>query len=551
MRLNLFWRSTVVATLGVVSAVLIGGCSFIYDDSANQCSKDADCTARGFVGTVCDTTQHVCTKSLAYCSTNAQCVAGNGNQPYMCRQTDHTCVSLLSPECTHIYGQEDVGNDNTIFLGSVWAYSTNPGNVGAANSMELARQDWKALVGGIPGTGPGKPVRPIVFIGCDVNTPDQATPATQHLVNDIGTPVIIGYTLSTVIPATQVAFPKDVAILHNPATNDSITNIPNRKGLLFRQGPTDQDSILTYNAFIPQEIQPRIQAKLGANTPLRLVVAKKNDQYGISLASLMDSTLKFNGKSVADNATDGNYAEISYGNPGVDPDADTKVAAAVEQILQFKPHIILFSALDDPAQVYKSVEAAWTEPSYRPYYLHQAAAVNQPPLAFWGKQNDDLRQRIFGTSMAPLRSDPPYAAYALRYSSAFPAPDSLSTALGSSAYDWSYFTFFAIASLGDKPLTGRNVGQAFYKFVGSGQQLLDNADKINDGLALISSGQSFDFQGITNTYDLDANGDSFSDIVMYCVNANFGTAPGPPFRDSGLIFRAKTKTLEGKNTCFN
>src|SRR3954470_4040561 len=108
------------ARLGLFAAAAAAGlalfassCSLIVDTNANQCTVDADCVAQ-FHGGTC-TKDGICAGLTGECKVNADCKTKGAH--VICRKDTLKCVSLTSPDCTTIHG--DDANDNAFIIGSI------------------------------------------------------------------------------------------------------------------------------------------------------------------------------------------------------------------------------------------------------------------------------------------------------------------------------------------------------------------------------------------------------------------------------------------------
>src|SRR5262249_22279908 len=115
--------------------------------------------------------------------------------------------------------------------------------------------------------------------------------------------------------------------------------------------------------FVTEQLEPRLVAA-GQTPPFRGGAVFGADALGVSTNAQTLKTLKFNGKTVAENQVDGNFLAVNAGDL-VDtlhhPNPQGKIGAAVAAMFQFKPHIILHEYA--PALISKvlfSVEGGWT-----------------------------------------------------------------------------------------------------------------------------------------------------------------------------------------------
>jgi hypothetical protein len=155
-----------LAVVAVAALTADTACSFINNSDAFQCQTQADCKARGadFARTLCNE-RHVCVTDGA-CLTNQECIDANAGAPFICRKDTRSCVSLTSEDCILLAEPNDIADDHTIWVGSLWPYLVPKDlpdqefGIVQVNSMNLARRELSKIGNGLPPTAVGKPRRP-------------------------------------------------------------------------------------------------------------------------------------------------------------------------------------------------------------------------------------------------------------------------------------------------------------------------------------------------------------------------------------------------------
>src|SRR6188768_1273409 len=213
--------------LGAISvlAVSFGGCSFLRDLSADQCTADDDCAKFG--NYECSTAKVCVAREVstagstnggsgassgtagsesggkggsapqAECSTNADCIDDHDGAPYICQRG--SCVSLTSDQCPFVIAGTEAAPTE---------YLTKPGKpiiFGAYVPIDVAMPESHpytlnfrfALNEFMDGTlgGVGTPARPFVMVLCQSTNPD-LTASVSHLVDTLEVPSILA-TLSS------------------------------------------------------------------------------------------------------------------------------------------------------------------------------------------------------------------------------------------------------------------------------------------------------------------------------------------------------------------
>jgi len=527
--------------LGVCALALVSACSLLLETSPSQCASDGDCYARGgaFATSVCTTGRCVPPQSeggiIGGCVTNQECT-GKLVAPAICRQRDHLCIRLLSPECSRITG--DVLDDSVIIFGSINSTTGTNGPSGLArqNSAELALNEIKASVSGIRPSPDGKP-RPLALVACD-DTADSVIPA-QHLVNDLEVPAIIGIASSSRVidVATKVTIPKGVLLLSAAATSPAITSLPD-KNLLWRTAPTDALQSLAIVDQLPAlEAKYRADNAVPVATKVRVAFVYINEAYGLGLYEAVTRAGQLNGKPIGDPTNNGLTSALSY--PTDPADLEPQITNILGQ--SPRPNLIVgFGSTELITKFLTPLELRWGA-SPRPVYLFADAAQKTELLDAVAADNA-LRKRIRGSVPAVSRTSGNFKSFVFKYEGAFgsPAPSVFGMA---GSYDSVFLLGYAVAAAGPRPITGDELQKGFARLV-TGATVDAGGTSMNTGLRALTDPGNFDFEGASGPLDFDlATGEAPSNIDVWCIKKD-GTGR-PVFLPSGRLYDAKTSKMTG------
>ncbi len=525
--------SRVLRALALVALATVCACSVIVSGAEEQCHTDADCAARGFPATTTCSPDSVCVAPGGSCTTNAECIAQAGNQPAICRKSDHTCAPLLSEDCPKVYG--DPSDDNAIVLGSIFTLkgvNTSSG-VARTNSVELAASEFQQTVVGVPGGAGDKP-RPLVFVECDDSSDNTvATRAANHLV-DVGVPAVIGPGGSGIVTAVaqDATIPAGMFLISPSATSTSLSAF---NDLVWRTAPSD-----VVQAIALRDQVSALETKFKADNAVKAVkldVVYQNNAYGTGLLDAVSKGLTINGLPLTDPGNAGFFNPYSYDATALDP------SAAAGNVLTDTPSIIvLFGTSEIITKLLTPVEQNWPAQTPRPLYLIADAGRKQELLdAVNG--NDALRARVRGT--VPGTSNPLFSAFSLRYQGQFGSTAAVFGMAG--AYDSVYLLAYAITSLGTAPVTGAAIAGAMSKMVGGAKTDVGPAG-IKDALQVLQSGNAIDINGASGPLDFDLSAhEAVSDIDVWCISKD-GTG-SPVFASSGRFYDSSGQVMSGSFTC--
>ena len=534
-------QALTTAILGLAVA-LSHGCSFVVDSKADQCESSADCTSRGgaFVGAIC-TRDKTC---LATCTTNLGCIEAVGG-PAICVKETAKCAPLLSPDCQTILQEPNaIEKDNAVVIGILMpqtgenAASMKP----RVNAMELARRHIHKANSGLPGIGGGAS-RPLVLLSCtDAN---DSLRAARHLAEVVHVPAIIGPAFSgvTTTVAKEVTIPRGVLVISPSATSPTLTDLADN-GLVWRTAPSDVLQATAMIQLVQKELEPAVRTTLTltATDKIRMVVVHKGDAYGAGLGSALFNGLRFNGVSPSMNG-ETLYRQFDYGDPQKVTDIAAKYKSTVEEIVKFKPHIIItVGTTEAVTEIFSKVETQWTESAFKPRHI-VADGLQVPELLARIGSDDALRMRVFGTIGAATGAT--YDSFVNEYKLNF-GSDTRADSYSAGAYDATLLVSYAIAAAGSKPLKGSVINEGLKKTAATGGAPVIQAgyQDINKSFAAMA-GTGIDYNGASGPLNFDpVTGEAPADIQIWCIKP--GAAGYAP---SGYNFAAASGVIEGKLAC--
>ncbi len=510
----------------------------------SPCLADADC---GLADWACGP-EGRCVQQRRGCTESRACVASAGGRPSICRQSDGACVLLESEDCKVLAEPGDVGNDATIWIGAMFPLSGREASLfGSASrdSVELARRDFAEAVGCLPPAQPDGPRRPLAVVACD----DVVDPrrVASHLVDDLRVPAIIGFHRSK-----EVA---DLAASHfNPhgvlalASNTAamLRTIPHPQGqprLVWRTTITTDMRVAPTAAFLSEVIEPALRATpglLAPGEPIRVALPRVANATGLGEADDYVRTLRFNGKSVAENGE--SFRQVAFADYGDDKQQSDAVAGVVAELVHYLPHVVL-SDMDEA--LVPELERRWPATArFRPRYL--ASGVESEAMVAFLRAHPELRTRLFNVDT--LSSTAVLAKFVLRHNEVFSTKITAATATAA-PYDAFYVAAYAATALGREPVTGPGLARAIARLRPPGEVVDVGPAGIYAALAALGVGKNIDLVGATTSLDFDPEtGDAPADFAVFCVGPPRDGRP-PELVESGLVFRARSARLEGKLSC--
>ncbi len=498
----------------------------------------------------------------AGCATNRQCVQKSGGKPAICRREDGACVALASEDCRVLAEPGDVENDATLWLGAMFPErATDPASTGlrAANAVDLARRDFAKTTGGLLPVSPGGPKRPIGVVLCDDSVDANTRRAAAHLA-DVRVPALLGFARSREVLdlAPSLFLPNGVLVLTSnmASTLRDVPRAPGGERLVGRISTSVDAVVPALAALLAEVVEPELRgvaaghagADAGApappalhtpTDPVRVTLIRASTTSGQGYGDLLVSTLRFNGKSVAENGE--RFREVVVEGGGAD---DAAWSARAADLVAHKPHVVIVAGAS--AALIPAVEKAWpAAEKLRPRYL-VGAALGAPALQAFVQEHPDLRARIYGVSTEKRTAV--LTKFVLHYNDAFSPKVTVEDA-ESAPYDGFYLLAYAAAALRAEPVTGAALARAIPRLLPPGEHIDVGHGGIYPALYALGAGKGIDLDGASTSLDFDLEtGDAAADLAIDCLTP--GHHGGAPHQvESGLFFRARTHKLEGVRRC--
>ena len=472
--------------------------------------------------------------STTECATNQDCPGDNR----ICRKSDGVCVSLVTAECQTVLG--DYKDEDAVILGATVALTGSNASVGIPekNAIDLALLDFRTSANGLPPVPGSTKRRPLSVVVCDdAASTEVAKRSTEHLVNTLEVPAIIGPSWSGVAVTllTTLTIPTQTLMIGTGTTSPDFTSLP-KDGLFFRTITSMTGETRAMSSLVA-DIEKRVRANLGNTTdPIKVALLHKGDSYGKGSAQVMLSTLVFNGKPALDVASQPHFIQVNYGDSGNPTVSPLKYPETVAAVLEQKPHIIVNIGTGEVfANLLGPIEQQW-DPAlpYKPYWIFPHNQFTKATTDFLAANDPpDLRQRIVGAT--PGTEDANYQQFKLNYPTVARDGSDPNSFGASNTYDSVYVTAFAAVALGAEKVTGRSLANAIAKLK-SGPKINVGVNDLNQGLNLLSQGQTIDLEGVSGPLDFDlATGDVLQQIQVWCIPLGDDGRPASP-RTSGYFF---------------
>jgi hypothetical protein len=472
------------------------------------------------------------------CKTNRDCPPGSPDAPRICREG--SCRELASVDCHVIAEKETQQDDATLWIGTMFPTSEEgDGEDIKANerAAELASHDFWDVTRGLPsatGMGAG---RPIGIVACD----DAKHPkeAARHLVDDVGVPAVIGFSLPDEIAdlATNLFLPRGVLMFDAMCPDEFISSIPQPVGgprLLWLTTASGRFGQLAASALVEGVVEPDLRASpaIGKNGHIRVAEVR----VGARSDTIFDN-LHFNGKTVADNRDDFLYLAV-----WADDWFKGDFKATIASLAKFRPDVVVFDDTKLLAAILDPVEAHH-RPGAAPRWINIGDLLPEP-VKHGLSGRPGLARRFY--ELEVVRNANRERLHA-SMRNAYPA--ATGEDYGETTYDAVYTIAYAAyaASPGRAPLTGSTIASGIARLLPPGTPTdVGRAAKLR-AFEVLRSGGSIDLRGAATELDFDPKtGNSMVDLDVLCVTPKGDTVSELP---SGLRFYGRTSRLEGEPQC--
>jgi hypothetical protein len=530
-RRNLLFAGTVMLA-GVFG--LGQGCASITNTTAVQCTSEAECIGLGpeFAGSTCDPATKTCVKpsnDVGLCAHNQECLDRFNGAPAICRKSDKKCVALTTPECPTVLtkqGNVELANDNAIVIGAMTPAGTVELGTVMEDAIGLAQAEISNdFLKGLPPVPGSSDSRPLVVVACREFTggTEGLLRAANHLAKNVQVPLVIGPVdpSNGGIAASQVFLPNRIVDVLATSVISGLANLPNPIAptpLIWRLNFDDRSVATVVSQFVTNQLEPLVIAK-GTAAPIKIALVAEGNQLGLSSAGQMTKALRFNGKTAAENAADGNFISVNFGDlndPLGNPNPEGKISQTLATLVQFKPNIILHSyAVFGIQRILFGVEQAWPAGVTRPYHVGLTPPWNifAPMFSFLDAQ--PFRSgRVFAAQNFTSATEPPFPvasapvqAWLSRLNDKYPdlaISQTPKNQLVWLLYDATYLAAYAIAALKDKPITGENLAQTLSLFNPPGTTITTyESGDLSKGFAELGAGRGIDLQGLSGNMNFD------------------------------------------------
>jgi branched-chain amino acid transport system substrate-binding protein len=489
-------------------------------------------------------------RTVRSCTTNAECDAeGEG---YICRKDTFQCVQLTSEDCT-VEGT-DYRDDEAFIFASLLPLTNRDGGPGAGEplrkAMRVALADiTDGTTSGLPPRAPGLPPRPIVMLECnDQGNLDVARRAATHVV-DVGLPAILGPMFSGIVSRVTQEITINAGIYVNTPTASApgITDLEDNN-LVWRMAPSAKFQIDSLAALMTMaETDEDVRRQLGLTDPLakiKVAAVYKGDAFGDGLAVGVRDKFLFNGVKVTENANNNLFTEHRYvnpdnpDNPAPEGDYDRVVGEMVAQ----KPHFVVLLGVEEiNINILPKLEAQWDPATPRPFYLSAPGPYAQSLFNFVANEGAATNVRTRMVGIVPGTNNDVFGKFRSKYGGTFGDPREADTSGPSHSYDAVYILAYAVAAIGDGPITGDALAKNMGRLV-QGTPIESGEGALPTAFGELGRGGSIDFDGASGplTFELATGDSNISDMQFWCIGQdNRGQYSNVFYSSSGsLVFTA-------------
>ncbi len=504
------------------------------------------------------------------CVENDQCMElGN---PAICR--DGECIDLYSDDCPIVLGRGN-NNDNLksprsplIFGAYAGLGKTIPEESSSVANFEYAIKEVNDKTGnGVSIAG----VRyPFVAVVCD-NGGDVASSMT-HLVKTLRVPAIIS-TLSSRTLLEVFEHPEYGARTNNVfmlSAFDADSTLTNQdvdpKGLMWHLLGEAADYALGYGPLVART-EAYIRNQQGIpDEDMRVAMVVADVPFLQDIAGVITSTVVFNGKSIAENQTEGNFERVN-----VEFSSANNLSNAFDKLRALAPHIVL--AIGGPEFMYPdllgALETAWhaEQTTPPPFYLlspyisrtdarNRAKEFEEPPFEPGNPEFIPLRERMLGLTAAGATNTTLYENYLVGFKAAYEDLVEKNITLDGTEnyYDAAYFTMYAIhGGVKIANMTGLDVARGMTRLLGGDLEYdIGDRDDILPAISALRSNEDvfITLNGTMGPPDFNGSGARSGLPSIYCIDHDpSGSENEMAFFPDELRYNPDTELLEGDDPC--
>lgn len=556
----------VLASSACLAATLLSvghGCNYVVNTTAVQCLSEKECLDRGdgFENTTCSPVTKTCipiVQGEGLCTTNAECTNRNNGAASICRKSDKRCVVLQTAQCTTIHAKPtEIQDDKAIVIGLIDPANTSELGLIFNKAVQLAQEDLSDNTKGYPSVDGTEGTRPLVILSCNEfgEGIEGLQRAATHLAKNVQVPAVLGPldSQNVLAAAGPIFLPNKVMMLPPTSVLSALNDLPNPIAptpLIWRPAISDLAYANVNSAFLRDYLEQRT-IDLGirpAGEKLRVTLLVEGNNINRAVGRKLEQVLFFNGKSALDNVADNNFQSLDFGDvndPANNPNPSVKISQTLNAIYQFKPHIVVQSSgILTLNKVFFPLERLWPATSGpKPIHLATSPTWLEDRLYKFIGADTSLQKRFFGTLAKPFQqSGDRIAQFQLRYKSRFPEFSASNiNPLVYNVFDAAYLMIYAIAAVGNKPVTGENIAAGMLRLQGPGP-LIPTGDPLQlaAGFDALAKGGNIDLDGFTGPLDFDPKqGGVDGDAQIMCPALTNGVAVGVDFAKYAFSASAK------------
>ncbi len=483
----------------------------------------------------------------ASCASSRACVESHGGEPYVCRASDRTCAPLASEDCTPTFEPNDLLADDTVWLGAMFPTKGPAAAAYGAINMGvfvLAPQEIALATSALDGSTASRRVRRIGLVGCDDS--EDHMRAARHLVDDVGTPAILGFSWEVADVAGSLLIQRDVLAVASMTSDPQITRLPQPSDLpqmVFRTTYSEYLAAEVIATMVEGALEPAVKANARSRAPdaTRVTLVRETSRGTQAFAEALYRRLRFNGKPAIDNGRD--YQEVTFGHGALAADEIDRLAGKLASTAP--TFVILIGDRATTVPLVDRLEAR--SGAQKPTYV--AAVESTAPFAPFVGTSADRRRRVFAVDA--LSDSTANARFVMRYNATHPDQVTRSFNPGTS-YDAFYLLAYATFALGDGAINGRQLACAFGRLVPPGRAIEVGPTELLDGLseALHPGARSTSRERRAGSgLSISRSERAPSDFELRCSAIDgAGRATGADV-GSGVVYRARSGSLEGTLRC--
>lgn len=546
--------------LGLVcAAAVLHGCSLAYDLSTSQCSVNADCESIG-EGLVCGP-EHLCQIDTSGCADNAECLNDENNIGLSACIKDPgkargVCTALTSPECNTVLPLDTTLQDKAlegdpVIFGAFTNVSLGP----LLYNYDLAVTEFQNTNGGIYTAGG---TRPVLMVACNGTVTEGDSDefqagldrAMDHLI-ELHVPGVVS---GLEVPDLKRVFEqkgKDAKMFFMSSfeSDNSLGAALQDNGLVWEVLPGGTGLARAYKPVVDRTIT-YLQKKGALSGTARVALVSAPDisllgDMGNALQSApSDGGIVFNDKSVLDNIRDNNF----YGTttPSFYADKTADLTAQVDELLAFKPHIIVSTGASEfLTRIIPALEQRWDGTNVgqaRPFYILSPYQYGRAALTTAINGSPTVRQRVIGLN-APAATDPTiYDSYVARFHTAYPNETDYEGK--ENFYDSAYYLLYAASAAAPSLTDGASMVTGMSRILNGSPYKVGPTD-MNNAIGALINGLPISLIGAGGPPNFNvATGGKDDAGSVWCVDSTMKT------QSDVLRYQASDGTMQGNFPCF-